>query len=1150
MCRPFAILWLILGLLPGWLLGQADSATAGSEGRGNTVRPLTVFQTRYRLRAGEATRVDAPRETLDFLIHAKTRRVEVAGMEKRRGFVVGPSPEGDQVLLAAYLALNPGEYRVKLSAFSESGDERMTMLDVTLEAMQAVPLSATQPPVILLNGWQFSCPITVTSPPSASTFGNLEDYLTQFDSVPLVYWFDSCQCPDCSIEELGGDLAQTIGSIQYTSGTPVPQVDLIAHSMGGLIVRSYLSGKQQTPGVFVPPANTRVRKAVFIATPHFGSFLADNPIAGLSSESLRSDEMEPGSQFLLNLGTWNQFGDDLRGTDAIAIIGDASSNSESDGVVYLNSASIGFAEASIRTRIVDYCHIDFTGDFSIAIAALVGCTGPGIAYIDGTSHPTYEIIQSFLANTTAWQDVAISATPSQNYYMSRYGGVYFTAQGAGDQYLNDLNPTYFGSVPLDNGAWTDTVFYNEFIEGTASFLATSASLGTISYGPWAIPLGQYTVYHAKLSPAVSSVGPLQASGPGWVVQSGGTITINGVGFGSEQCSTCQVLAAPPGSTTGYLLPVSSWSGGAISASFLPATMPNLAVPGLVTIYVELSPSAWGSINIMTAPAANSIAVAPTSLQFAYTVGGTIPAAQSIQVTNSGGGTLNWSATASAMWLSVAVTSGTAPSTLSVLVSPTGLGAGTYTGSVQISAAGASNSPVSVTVTLTVAPAQPVLAVSPQALTFNYTVGVTILAAQSIQVTNSGGGTLNWSATTSATWLTVAAASGTAPSTLSVLVSPTGLGAGTYTGSVQISAAGASNSPVSVAVTLTVAPAPPVLAVSPQALTFNSTVGGTTPAAQGISITNTGGGALSWVASASAAWVGLSPASGTAPAMLSVSANPATLAAGSYSATVLITAAGATGSAAAVSVALVVQTPQPAITGVSVSGGGADIAQNAWVSIYGVNLAPANVGAGLTWSSAPSFASGQMPTQLQGVSVTVNGKPAYIYFISPAQVNVLTPLDSTTGPVTVEVNNGTTTSAAFTANLQAAAPGLLRFGDGIHIAAEHADYILLGPASMSVPDYTFTPATRGETILLFGDGFGLPVTTLMAGSDVQLGALPTWPQVTIGGTAADVQWAGLISPGLYQINVVVPPNAASGDDQVIATYAGASSPTGAMIPVSQ
>ena len=243
--------------------------------------------------------------------------------------------------------------------------------------------------------------------------------------------------------------------------------------------------------------------------------------------------------------------------------------------------------------------------------------------------------------------------------------------------------------------------------------------------------------------------------------------------------------------------------------------------------------------------------------------------------------------------------------------------------------------------------------------------------------------------------------------------------------------------------------------------------------------------------------------------------------------------------------------QPVITGVGVSGGGANIAQNAWISIYGSNLAPASVGTGLTWSSAPSFASGQMPTALGGVSVTVNGKPAYIYFVSSAQVNVLTPLDSATGSVAVEVNNGTATSAAYTANLEASSPGFLRFGDGIHIAAEHAGYTLLGPASMSVPGYTFTPATPGETILLFGDGFGLPVSTLTAGSDVQTGALPTpWPQVTIGGTTATVQYAGLISPGLYQINVVVPSNAANGDNQVIAAYGGASSPAGAMIPVSQ
>ena len=244
--------------------------------------------------------------------------------------------------------------------------------------------------------------------------------------------------------------------------------------------------------------------------------------------------------------------------------------------------------------------------------------------------------------------------------------------------------------------------------------------------------------------------------------------------------------------------------------------------------------------------------------------------------------------------------------------------------------------------------------------------------------------------------------------------------------------------------------------------------------------------------------------------------------------------------------------QPAITGVSVSGGGTNVAQNTWIEIYGADLAPASVGAGgLTWSSAPSFATGQMPTELQDVSVTIDSKPAYIYYVSPVQINVLTPLDSTIGTVTMTVNNGGTASAAFNVTLQAVSPGFLRFGDGIHIAAEHAGYALLGPASMSVPGYTFTPATPGETIMLFGDGFGLPVSTLTAGSDVQQSALPTpWPQVTIGGTTATVQYAGLISPGLYQINVVVPSTAGNGDNQVIATYGGASSPTGAMIPVSR
>ena len=1147
MGRSFRLLWLITGFLPGCLFGQIDPAAPGLESRAGIVRPLTVFQTRYRLRAGEPAKIDAPPETLDFLLHAKSRHVRIDGKEAR-GIVVGPNRARDQMLLAASLTMKPGEYTVTLSAVSEAGEERAADVDVTLDPMQPVPSNSTVPPVVLLNGWQrlgvglnglSTCP---TSTPE-ETFGQLGSELMNQNNVPVVYWFDNCvEDLNGPIEDLGNILGDVLNLIRYTNGTLVPEVDLVSHSMGGLIVRAYLAGMQSGYS-FAPPANSRIRKFVEIATPNFGSFLAANYYqGGVDLIGTQALEMLPGSKFLWQLNTWNQGTDDLRGVDALAIIGDegtwpnsSGSPGLSDGVVSITSASINFARDASRTRIVNHCHIASSAD---SLLSPIDCVGDAIAM----ASETIGAVLSFLADDTAgW---TIGATFSTNY---PYGGALATVENT-TQYVNDVSQVQFdGSTLTQNPQYA--IFSGDFLragQGTVQFV--SASLGSLQ-ATRAVPSGTYADFRLKLGPFISSVVPLQQNTTALIVTSGGSITINGYGFG-QQCSGCQVLAASAGSTTYYLLPVSSWSDGAISASFLPATMPNLVVPGLVIIYVELSSSAWDSINIMAASLSPTIVVTPASFQFACTVGGTIPAAQSIQITNSGGGTLNWSATTSATWLSVAAASGTAPSTLSVLVSPTGLGAGTYTGSVQISAAGASNSPVSVTVTLTVAPAPPVLAVSPQALAFNYTVGGTIPAAKSIQFTNSGGGTLNWSATTSASWLSVASASGTAPSTLSVLVSPTGLGAGTYTSSVQISATGVSNSPVSVAVTLTVAPAPPVLTISPQALAFNYTVGGTIPAAQGISITNTGGGALSWIASASATWVGLSPASGTAPATLSVSANPATLAAGSYSATVLVTAAGATGSPASVSVTLVVQSPQPTITGAGVSGGGANIAQNAWIEIYGSDLAPGSVGAGLTWSSAPSFATGQMPTSLGGVSVTVNGKPAYVYFVSAAQVNVLTPLDSTIGSVAIEVNNGSATSAAFTANLQAAAPGFLRFSDGIHIAALHANYTYLGPASMSVPGYTFTPAAPGETILLFGDGFGLPVSTLTAGSAVQTGPLPTLPQVTIGGTAADVQWAGLISPGLYQINVLVPSNAASGDNQVIATYAGASSPSGAMIPVSQ
>jgi uncharacterized protein (TIGR03437 family) len=224
-----------------------------------------------------------------------------------------------------------------------------------------------------------------------------------------------------------------------------------------------------------------------------------------------------------------------------------------------------------------------------------------------------------------------------------------------------------------------------------------------------------------------------------------------------------------------------------------------------------------------------------------------------------------------------------------------------------------------------------------------------------------------------------------------------------------------------------------------------------------------------------------------------------------------------------------------------------IAANTWVEIKGVNLAPS--GDSRTWQG-PDFVGNAMPTQLDKVGVTVNGKSAYLYYISPTQINVLTPPEAMTDAVQVVVTNNGTAGAAFTAQSQALSLSFFIFGGGPYVAARHADYSLLGPVSLSVPGYAFTPAKPGETVLLYANGFGQASTPVVAGSVSQSGTLSPLPVVTIGGTPAAVQFAGLISPGLFQFNVVVPPTTSDGDQPITATYNGATTQTGTLITVQR
>jgi len=333
---------------------------------------------------------------------------------------------------------------------------------------------------------------------------------------------------------------------------------------------------------------------------------------------------------------------------------------------------------------------------------------------------------------------------------------------------------------------------------------------------------------------------------------------------------------------------------------------------------KVSPAGSGN------PPSPILHLSSSALTFNATQGGSSPSSQSVNVTNTGVGTLNFAASSDSAWLTVTPTSGTAPQSLQITSTVGTLAAGTYTGHITVTSAGAQGSPATVTVTFVVAaPPQPVLSVSPASLTFNATQGGANPTSQSVNVTNTGTGTLNFTASSDSTWLAVTPASGTAPQSLQITSTVGTLVAGNYVGHVTVTSSGAQGSPAMVTVTFVVASPPPpqpVLSVSPLTLTFNATQGGTNPTSQTANVTNTGTGTLNFTAASDSSWLTVTPASGTAPQALQVSATVGTLAAGTYTGHITVTSAGAQGSPTSVTVTFTVGLPStPAAGGFFVRG---------------------------------------------------------------------------------------------------------------------------------------------------------------------------------------------------------------------------------------
>jgi uncharacterized protein (TIGR03437 family) len=217
-----------------------------------------------------------------------------------------------------------------------------------------------------------------------------------------------------------------------------------------------------------------------------------------------------------------------------------------------------------------------------------------------------------------------------------------------------------------------------------------------------------------------------------------------------------------------------------------------------------------------------------------------------------------------------------------------------------------------------------------------------------------------------------------------------------------------------------------------------------------------------------------------------------------------------------------------------------IAPNTWISVYGTNFAAA----GFTDDWSHSIVNGNLPTTLDGISVTVGGQAAYVNYVSSTQINVLTP-NIDFGPVQVTVANTSGLSNSVTITSQTVSPGFFEWPNNQPVAT-HADYTpAAAPGTFS--DLTTVPAAPGETIILWGSGFG--PTTPATPFGVQVPATGTFLSgpvtAMLNGQPVSVYLnaAALASgdAGLFQVAITIPSSVVTGLYPTTTTIGLTSSP---------
>ncbi|HEX5227211.1 MAG TPA: SBBP repeat-containing protein [Bryobacteraceae bacterium] len=233
---------------------------------------------------------------------------------------------------------------------------------------------------------------------------------------------------------------------------------------------------------------------------------------------------------------------------------------------------------------------------------------------------------------------------------------------------------------------------------------------------------------------------------------------------------------------------------------------------------------------------------------------------------------------------------------------------------------------------------------------------------------------------------------------------------------------------------------------------------------------------------------------------------------------------------------------PPVTGFTITGAGDNltggpVVPGGWFFVLGSDLSEVS----RIWGGSDFDSAGDLPTDLNGVEVWVNGAPTPLYFISPTQVNAQAP-SNVNGTMTVQVFRLGVGSNILTVPVAQIAPSVYYYtvGSKSYAAALFQDYSLMGDPAVTPGTHKAKP---GDIIQLYAAGLG-PTSSGAVGSAVPI----TGVSVKIGGMDAPVLAADLVAPGQFQVNFTVP-QIADGEYPITVSISGKTSPDNVLFEVT-